>query len=99
MPRSLPRARKHDKDRERTTTNYVRNDPSNELSCLSWSGKSDYPAGLTSKIANTHRRPVLTFYLAAPQRMSEHGSDFRTAGAEVTAKDDGLLNAIHSITS
>ena len=46
------------------------------------------------KIAKTYRRPVLTFYLAAPPKKSERGSDFRTTGAEVTAKDNGLLNAI-----
>lgn len=47
-----------------------------------------------SKIAKTYRRPVLTFYLASPPRKSERGSDFRTTGADVNAKDNGLLNAI-----
>lgn len=46
------------------------------------------------KIAKTYHRPVLTFYLASPPRKSERGSDFRTVGAVVSPKDNGLLNAI-----
>ena len=46
------------------------------------------------KIAKTYRRPLLTFYLAAPPPKSERGSDFRTTGVVVSEKENGLLNAI-----
>ena len=47
-----------------------------------------------NKIAKTYRRPVLTFYLATPPQKSERASDFRTTGGKVSAKDNGLLNAV-----
>lgn len=48
---------------------------------------------LLSKIARTYRRPVLTFYLAAPPKRAERGSDFRTTGADISERDDALLSA------
>lgn len=47
-----------------------------------------------SKIARTYHRPLLTFYLAAPPRKSDRGSDFRTTGAEISEKESGLLDAV-----
>jgi Zn-dependent peptidase ImmA (M78 family) len=46
------------------------------------------------KIAKTYHRPLLTFYLSSPPKKSERGSDFRSTGADVNPKDNGLLNAI-----
>lgn len=73
----------------------VGDDPSNESRLLEMERGERLPSRTQlSKIAKTYRRPVLTFYLAAPPRKSERGSDFRTTGTDVTAKDNGLLNAI-----
>lgn len=47
-----------------------------------------------TKIARTYRRPLLTFYLAAPPQKSDRGTDFRTTGAAVSKQDNALLNAM-----
>ena len=46
------------------------------------------------KMANTYRRPLLTFYLSGPPSRSERGADFRTPSGETSAEDDALLDAL-----
>jgi Zn-dependent peptidase ImmA (M78 family)/transcriptional regulator with XRE-family HTH domain len=47
-----------------------------------------------SKIAKTYRRPLLTFYLAAPPPKADRGSDFRTLGPPISSRDNALLDAV-----
>jgi Zn-dependent peptidase ImmA (M78 family) len=70
-------------------------DSSNQIKLLEMERGDRLPTRTQlSKIAKTYHRPLLTFYLASPPKKSERGSDFRTTGTEVNAKDNGLLNAI-----
>ena len=46
------------------------------------------------KMADTYRRPLLTFYLARPPEKSDRGADFRTMSGERSARDDALLDAL-----
>jgi len=47
-----------------------------------------------SKIARTYRRPLLAFYMAAPPKKGPRGEDFRFTSAEVSARDNALLDAL-----
>ena len=47
-----------------------------------------------SKIAKTYRRPLLTFYLAAPPPKADRGSDFKTLGPPISSRDNALLDAV-----
>uniref|UniRef100_A0A7V4XSP2 ImmA/IrrE family metallo-endopeptidase n=1 Tax=Acidobacterium capsulatum TaxID=33075 RepID=A0A7V4XSP2_9BACT len=47
-----------------------------------------------SKIAKTYRRPLLAFYMANPPNKSSRGEDFRSTGAEVSERDNALLDAL-----
>jgi Zn-dependent peptidase ImmA (M78 family) len=46
------------------------------------------------KIAKTYRRPLLAFYMAAPPRKGPRGEDFRSTGAEVSPRENALLDAL-----
>ena len=46
------------------------------------------------KMADTYRRPLLTFYLSRPPEKSERGADFRTLSGGTSAEDDALLDAL-----
>jgi Zn-dependent peptidase ImmA (M78 family) len=46
------------------------------------------------KIAKTYRRPLLAFYMTAPPRKGPRGEDFRSTGAEVSARENALLDAL-----
>ena len=46
------------------------------------------------RMANTYRRPLLTFYLSRPPEKSDRGADFRTLSGETSAEDDALLDAL-----
>jgi Zn-dependent peptidase ImmA (M78 family) len=46
------------------------------------------------KIAKVYRRPLLTFYRNAPPPKGDRGSDFRTSNADVTARENALLDAL-----
>lgn len=47
-----------------------------------------------SKIAKTYRRPLLAFYMAAPPNKASRGEDFRSTGAEVSDRENALLDAL-----
>jgi len=47
-----------------------------------------------NKIAKTYRRPLLTFYMAAPPRKAPRGEDFRSTGSKVSARENALLDAL-----
>ena len=49
---------------------------------------------LLGKIAKTYRRPLLTFYMAAPPKRASRGEDFRSTGAEVSTRNNALLDAL-----
>ena len=46
------------------------------------------------KMADTYRRPLLTFYLSRPPAKSDRGADFRTLRGETSVGDDALLDAL-----
>ncbi|MHB2009574.1 MAG: helix-turn-helix domain-containing protein, partial [Acidobacteriaceae bacterium] len=43
-----------------------------------------------SKIAKTYRRPLLTFYMAAPPTKGDRGNDFRSTGAAISSRENAL---------
>ena len=47
-----------------------------------------------SRIAKTYRRPLLAFYMTAPPHRGPRGEDFRSTGAEVSSRDNALLDAL-----
>ncbi|MHB1938830.1 MAG: ImmA/IrrE family metallo-endopeptidase [Acidobacteriaceae bacterium] len=47
-----------------------------------------------SKIAKTYRRPLLTFYMAAPPTKGDRGNDFRSTGAAISSRENALLDAL-----
>jgi Zn-dependent peptidase ImmA (M78 family) len=47
-----------------------------------------------AKIAKTYRRPLLAFYMAAPPKQAARGEDFRSTGIDISARDNGLLDAL-----
>jgi hypothetical protein len=46
------------------------------------------------RIAKTYRRPLLAFYMTAPPRKGPRGEDFRSTGAELSPRDNALLDAL-----
>lgn len=46
------------------------------------------------KAASVYRRPALAFYLAEPPPKGDRGEDFRTTAGAVSARDNGLLDAL-----
>ena len=49
---------------------------------------------LLLKMARQYRRPLVTFYLAAPPAKGDRGQDFRTLPKDRTVADDALLDAM-----
>jgi len=47
-----------------------------------------------TKIAKTYRRPLLAFYMSAVPRKGPRGEDFRSTGAEVSPRDNALLDSL-----
>ena len=47
-----------------------------------------------SRIAKTYRRPLLAFYMTAPPHRGPRGEDFRSTGAEVSSRNNALLDAL-----
>ena len=45
-------------------------------------------------MARQYRRPLITFYLAAPPRRGDRGADFRTLPAERSEETDALIDAL-----
>jgi Zn-dependent peptidase ImmA (M78 family)/transcriptional regulator with XRE-family HTH domain len=46
------------------------------------------------KIASVYRRPLVTFYMNEPPAKGERGEDFRTLPAEVSERENALLDSI-----
>lgn len=46
------------------------------------------------KMANHYRRPLLTFYMAAPPRAAARGEDFRTLPDDFAQRDEALVDAL-----
>jgi Zn-dependent peptidase ImmA (M78 family) len=46
------------------------------------------------RAATAYRRPLIAFYLAEPPARGERGEDFRTTGAQVTPRDNAILDAL-----
>lgn len=46
------------------------------------------------RLARQYRRPLITFYLAAPPRQGERGTDFRTLPSERSAERDALGDGV-----
>ncbi len=47
-----------------------------------------------SKIASVYRRPLVTFYMSEPPEKASRGEDFRTLPFEVSARENGQLDAL-----
>ena len=46
------------------------------------------------RIASVYRRPLITFYLRQPPARGPRGEDFRTSTADVSSREDGMLDAL-----
>ena len=46
------------------------------------------------KAAAAYRRPLIAFYLPEPPRRGQRGEDFRTVTGTVSARDNGILDAL-----
>lgn len=47
-----------------------------------------------NKFAKTYRRPLITFYMSEPPKKAPHGEDFRSTGAEISLRENALLDAL-----
>jgi Zn-dependent peptidase ImmA (M78 family) len=47
-----------------------------------------------NKIAKIYRRPLLAFYMMTPPQKSSRGEDFRSTGAQVSERENALLDAL-----
>jgi Zn-dependent peptidase ImmA (M78 family) len=58
----------------------------------------DGELGVTSKLllrfATVYRRPLVSFYLTEPPKMGERGRDFRSRAANVSARENSMLDAL-----
>jgi Zn-dependent peptidase ImmA (M78 family) len=57
-------------------------------------GERGLGRGMLEKAAATYRRPLITFYMAAPPSRGERGEDFRASSGRASARDDGMLDAL-----
>jgi Zn-dependent peptidase ImmA (M78 family) len=57
-------------------------------------GKGEPSRPLLLKMANQYRRPLLTFYLAAPPAKAERGEDFRTLPEEFATRDAAMVDTL-----
>lgn len=46
------------------------------------------------RAATVYRRPLIAFYLPEPPRRGQRGEDFRTVTGSVSARDNGILDAL-----
>ncbi|ALA17511.1 MULTISPECIES: ImmA/IrrE family metallo-endopeptidase [Chelatococcus] len=58
------------------------------------SGAVEPSRPLLLKMVQHYRRPLLTFYLPQPPRVSERGHDFRTLPPDHSRRDDALVDAL-----
>jgi len=57
-------------------------------------GKEQPSRPLLLKMAKKYRRPLLTFYLAAPPKRGDRGQDFRTLPPDQSIEDEAALDAL-----
>ncbi len=57
-------------------------------------GRKALSAAQLLRAATAYRRPLIVFYLAEPPARGERGEDFRTTGAQVTPRDNAILDAL-----
>ncbi|WP_454812859.1 ImmA/IrrE family metallo-endopeptidase [Labrys neptuniae] len=57
-------------------------------------GETDPSRPLLLKMATHYRRPLLTFYMAAPPRTAARGEDFRTLPDEYAQRDAAFVDAL-----
>ena len=57
-------------------------------------GKEQPSRPLLLKMAKKYRRPLLTFYLAAPPKRGDRGQDFRTLPPHQSIEDEAALDAL-----
>jgi Zn-dependent peptidase ImmA (M78 family) len=57
-------------------------------------GASPLSEARLQKAAAVYRRPLIAFYLPEPPARGERGEDFRTVTADVTVRDNALLDAL-----
>jgi Zn-dependent peptidase ImmA (M78 family)/transcriptional regulator with XRE-family HTH domain len=57
-------------------------------------GKGEPSRPLLLKMANQYRRPLLTFYLAAPPAKAARGEDFRTLPEEFATRDAAMVDTL-----
>ncbi len=57
-------------------------------------GEEEPSRSLLLRMAKQYRRPLVTFYLAAPPRKGDRGEDFRTLPEDRSVADDALLDAL-----
>jgi Zn-dependent peptidase ImmA (M78 family) len=57
-------------------------------------GESEPTRPMLVKMAKLYRRPLLTFYMAAPPRKGNRGQDFRTLPKDYSRSDDALLDVL-----
>jgi Zn-dependent peptidase ImmA (M78 family) len=46
------------------------------------------------KFAKEYRRPLIAFYMSAPPKTANRGEDFRSTGADISARENALLDAL-----
>ena len=57
-------------------------------------GKKAPTSQQLQRAAVLYRRPLIAFYLAEPPSRGERGEDFRTTAGSVSARDNGILDAL-----
>ena len=58
------------------------------------SGEAEPTRPTLVKMAKQYRRPLLTFYLSAPPRKGDRGTDFRTLSVGTSPATDAILDAL-----
>ena len=58
------------------------------------SGETEPTRPTLVKMAKQYRRPLLTFYLSAPPRKGDRGTDFRTLSVGTSPATDAILDAL-----
>ncbi|HYU14017.1 MAG TPA: XRE family transcriptional regulator [Stellaceae bacterium] len=58
------------------------------------SGRKALTVAQLLRAATAYRRPLIVFYLAEPPARGERGEDFRTTGAQITPRDNAILDAL-----
>lgn len=67
--------------------------PGDRLKALE-TGADQPTRSVLARMAKQYRRPLIAFYLEKPPRASPVGTDFRTLGGEISARQDALVRAL-----